>query len=239
MTRNISFLIPAHNEVNFIADCIESIKYVMVFYPKIKYEIIVVDDHSQDDTRWNAIKAMADQVIYNIGQGIVKARQTGFEASKYDLLAFIDADNRLPLTWLPEALKYFDEEEVVAVTGPLKFYDMPSWFKTASRLFYIAAKISHKHLPMMQGGNYVIRRSALEAIGGFDTSFAFYGEDTRTATQLVKLGKIIYNPKMYILSSGRRFSQGGIVTTTLTYITSYFYVSLFHKPLTQKHSNYR
>ena len=37
---------------------------------------------------------------------------------------------------------------------------------------------------MVQGGNFVLRRNGLEKIGGFDTTIAFYGEDTDMARRM-------------------------------------------------------
>ena len=43
---------------------------------------------------------------------------------------------------------------------------------------------------MMQGGNFVVRRSALDTIGGFNPDFSFYGEDTELACRLNKVGGV-------------------------------------------------
>ena len=48
---------------------------------------------------------------------------------------------------------------------------------------------------MVVGGNFVARRDALEAIGGFDTSIAFYGEDTNIARRLHVKGRVLFSRK--------------------------------------------
>jgi GT2 family glycosyltransferase len=41
---------------------------------------------------------------------------------------------------------------------------------------------------MLQGGNYVVRREALDLINGYDTSIDFYGEDTDVGRRLHEVG---------------------------------------------------
>ena len=43
---------------------------------------------------------------------------------------------------------------------------------------------------VLYGGNFAVRRDALEAIGGFDTSIEFHGEDTNLARRVSKAGRV-------------------------------------------------
>ena len=59
----------------------------------------------------------------------------------------------------------------------------------------------------MQGGNFVVRRDALQKIGGYDTNISFYGEDTDVARRLSKVGHVKFTFDLPALSSGRRLAK--------------------------------
>ena len=102
-------------------------------------------------------------------------------------LLYVDADCRPPLTWLERIERHFDRDpDLVALSGPYRFYDW-DWWGRALILAYDftlapATQVLVKHIlrlgSIFYGGNFAARRSALESIGGFDTSIEFHGEDT-------------------------------------------------------------
>jgi len=57
---------------------------------------------------------------------------------------------------------------------------------------------------MLQGGNFVVSRAALEQIGGYNPLFTFYGEDTDLARRLNAIGAVKFTFRLPALSSGRR-----------------------------------
>lgn len=95
----ISVIIPAYNEAGIIAQSLnETIKVFNDF--GCKYEIIVVDDGSSDDTFQNALKASArhpniivKQLKANRGKG--RALKVGFRQCSGDYVVFLDADMEL------------------------------------------------------------------------------------------------------------------------------------------------
>ncbi len=78
---------------------------------------------------------------------------------------------------------------------------------------------------MIVGGNVLIRASALESAGGYNTSILFYGEDTDTAKRISKHGKVIFDPKFTVKSSARRFKEEGDLKIMLTYFFHFFKVT--------------
>ena len=126
----ISFIIPAYNEAKNIEATITSIQMAC---PMV-HEIIVVDNGSTDDTRGVAERAGA-KVYYEKEKGVTRARQAGFLASKYDLVAFIDADCIVPVGWLPWVLLALKDPRVVAVSGPVIYLDMGLFGRTLTALY--------------------------------------------------------------------------------------------------------
>jgi glycosyltransferase involved in cell wall biosynthesis len=235
----VSFIVPAFNEGKNLEACIDAIKHEMRRNRNIKSEIIVVNNNSTDNTR-EVAEAAGAIVIDESEKGVVYARNAGYKKAKYELLANIDADNIIPEGWMKQARLAMKDSKVVAISGPLKYYDVPNYVNAGSKLFYLIAGICHYVVgPSVQGGNYVIRKSVLDKMGGYDTSFKFYGEDTRTAVLASQHGKVKMVSKLWIHASPRRIKQQGLTNTIYSYTSNYFSVSLFGKQTTNKYIDWR
>ena len=235
----ISFIVPAFNEEKYIYECVSSIRTEAIRSCK-DWEIVVINNNSTDKTIDNALKCYNVSVINEKRQGLVWSRQCGFKYSKYPFIAFIDADCVMPTGWVDAAIDaFYDQENVVCVSGPLKFYDSTTFINKASTGFYKIAKQIHKKYPTVQGGNFIVKRDALEAVGGFDTDIQFYSEDTATAIRLARIGKIVLEPNMWINTSARRLQNQGLINTVATYIANYLSMHLIDRPITKKHKDYR
>ena len=93
----VSVIIPAYNRANLLPRALET-----VFQQTFKdYEVIVVDDGSQDETP-DDMKQFAGRVKYirKENGGSASARNRGIEESRGEYIAFLDSDD----TWVPEKL---------------------------------------------------------------------------------------------------------------------------------------
>lgn len=91
--NGISVVIPAFNASRYIAEAIDSTLAQSLDRP---LEVIVVDDGSTDDTA--EVLAPYDSRIRILGQkndGVSSARNLGIERCKYNLIALLDADDRM------------------------------------------------------------------------------------------------------------------------------------------------
>ena len=238
----VSFVVPCFNEEKLIERCLRSI-LTEIARSRALAEIVVVDNGSTDRTI-EIVDAMTNHrglhpwVLRAVQprKGIVWARQTGHDVSVGEIVCCVDADNVVPGEWLDHVLRAFEDPEVVAVSGPVEFLGLSKRTEKASKAFYKLAAISHRYVAsMLQGGNYAYRRSALDKIGGYDTSVEFFGEDTRTAQLLSKVGKILYLPEMKVYSTDRRFVEQGLVKTTAKYVLNYIWVHLFGRPFSNNY----
>jgi glycosyltransferase involved in cell wall biosynthesis len=236
---SVSFIIPAHNEEHLLPTCLQSI-FSEIKRTELQHtEVIVVDNGSTDHTA-DMARAFGATVISCAEKGLTKAKQAGHNAATNQFEAYIDADNILPTGWLTTALKAFNDPAVVGASGPLVFYDLPEWHRKLTRVWYgIADPLNSLMGRWLQGGNYIVRKRAIDKIGGYDTSIDFYGEDTAIAKRLSRVGKIKFLPGLRILSSGRRLEHQGIFNTGMHYALNYFSVTLFGKPVTKSHEDYR
>jgi glycosyltransferase involved in cell wall biosynthesis len=236
---NISIVIPAYNEEKYIADCLQS---VIANRTDDIREIIVIDNASTDGTAAVAQQFPGVRVVHEPHKGLTHARQRGLIEAKGDLIAYLDADTRMPPTWAATVKKEFAKHpKMVSLSGPFHYYDLPPakkiiaqglWTLTAMPTFWMVGF-------MVLGANFVAKREALVQIGGFDTTISFYGEDTDIARRLSKAGKAKFSMEFFIIGSGRRLLEEGIVLTFSRYAMNYFATAIRHKPLTKQHKDIR
>src|SRR5918995_1252705 len=93
----VSVVIPCYNQAHFLVEAIESV--LAQSYPR--FEIVVVDDGSTDDTSEVAARYPGVRYVYQNNQGVSAARNSGLARSEGEYVVFLDADDRL----LPEALE--------------------------------------------------------------------------------------------------------------------------------------
>lgn len=119
---NISVVIPAYNEQQYISACLSSLSK----QTKAPFEIIVVDNNSSDKT-CEIVRRQFPHVrlIHEPKQGMAHARNAGYNAARGTIIARCDADCRPPADWISQIEKQFTDTSVNVVTGPTEFYDYP------------------------------------------------------------------------------------------------------------------
>jgi glycosyltransferase involved in cell wall biosynthesis len=235
----MSLIICAHNEENYIGDCLKSV--LTNGHGKF-LEVIVVDNASVDKTSIVASSFPGVRVVLEENKGLTHARARGLKEARGDLLAYIDADCRLPLHWVSKAEKIFsDDKKVISLSGPYRYYDgtiLQRWIMNC--IWWISAPVTYWLVGyMILGGNFIARKEALLSIGGFDTSIEFYGEDTDIARRLHTQGRSIFKMDFFIYSSLRRMASEGIIRTNIVYALNFISEAFFHKPFTKTHTDIR
>lgn len=242
----LAFVIPAFNEEALIGGCIESV-LAEVKRTGVKAEIVVVNNASSDRTGEIARSYEGVTVVDETQKGLVHARQAGFNATTAELVANIDADTQVPEGWIDTVLNTFERQpELVALSGPYIYYDLSLWNRAMVRGFYylsygiyVLNRFILRVGSMIQGGNFVIRRSAWIKAGGYDTSIAFYGEDTDIAVRMSRVGPVKWTFKLPMRTSGRRLVQEGVFKTASTYTLNFFWVTFRGKPVTKDYTDIR
>ena len=80
------------------------------------------------------------------------------------------------------------------------------------------------------GGNFAARREAMLAVGGFDTSIEFYGEDQNIVQRLKKVGKYKFSWRMVAETSARRFNAEGVLNMVGTYAANFLSSAILKRP---------
>ncbi|MFA4981712.1 MAG: glycosyltransferase [Candidatus Omnitrophota bacterium] len=153
-------------------------------FDKDKYEIIVVDNASQDDTKklvdkYLHIQAPRIKHIIENQIGLSFARNAGLKYSEADIVAFIDDDAVADKKWLKNLLKAYDEYDADVVGGkilPLGYTDMPKWLPDEIAYFVTGRfDLGDKYLLLKDkcypvGANMSFKKKIFDKIGLFNTS---------------------------------------------------------------------
>jgi glycosyltransferase involved in cell wall biosynthesis len=137
MTPLVSFLIPVKNVGPLLDEAVASVRAMN--FPD--WEIIIVDDHSEDDTYARAVRLAAGdpriKVVVNPGQGIVSGLNAAYAACTGGHVKFLDGDDvigprfadRLK-EWLAADASYHDAVVVDENLAPIGVLRLTDCFKT-------------------------------------------------------------------------------------------------------------
>ena len=198
----ISVIIPAYNEEKMIINCIESLKQQDCHD---EFEIIVVDNGSQDNTAHIAI-LNGVRVVSCVTKGVTNARQAGAEAARGDILIQADADTIYPAGWLRRVKMQFDKYPgASAIVGTFTYQNPPwwGWFELFFRsLFGQLSTWVFGRSFIISGANFAFRKQKWIEVGGYDPA-AYSSDQIDIAARLEKNGKIIFDRHSIVYTSTR------------------------------------
>ena len=230
----ISVVVPAYNEERIIATCLQHLQAQDLQLP---YEIIIANNNSTDNTAAIAEKLGA-RVLNVAEKGYVHAAIAGVQAARGGIIAMTDADTRVPPHWLRRIYETLQARpELVAVGGPFEFHDGPRGVRTVIRLLN---RISPRlMIASFSGTNMAFRKSAYEAVGGFDPKINLQA-DTYLGNRLAKHGKTMLIKDNVVQSSGRRYQTvGQIISETVVRMVNAFWLKLFNTTLFKNQADIR
>jgi O-antigen biosynthesis protein len=189
----MSVCVCTRNGAQTLRDCLEGI--AELDYPA--YETIVVDDGSTDET-----VAIAEQfgahVLHARGRGLSAARNLGLATATGQIIAYLDDDARPDPQWLRYLATTFMTTKHAGVGGPnIAPIDSGVVAECVDRtpggpIQVLLTDREAEHIP---GCNMAFRKTALEAIGGFDTQFRVAGDDVDICWRLRERGDTLgFNP---------------------------------------------
>lgn len=204
----VTVVIPAHNESRNIDDCLNAIS--VQNYPSSCLEVIVVNDRSTDTTSFQAerwTERIPGLRVLESGEPRYpcykkNALNLGIQASCGELIFTTDADCRPPPNWITSTVQCFTPE-VGLVMGYAPLVPHPGVLGGLLALqslvvSALAAGSAGIGLPLTcSGRNLAYRRSAFQAIGGFDTiGHILGGDDVLLMRQISSQThwKICFNP---------------------------------------------
>ena len=189
----ISVIVCSYNGASTIRDTLEGLQNLS--YPD--YEVIVVNDGSSDHTP--EITAEYDvKLISTENRGLSNARNTGYQAASKEIVAYIDDDAYPDPDWAHYlALAYIDSDFVgvggpnIAPAGDGSIADCVA-NAPGGPVHVLLTDTIAEHIP---GCNMSFRKTALEAIGGFDPRYRAAGDDVDLCWRIQdQVGTIGFHP---------------------------------------------
>jgi GT2 family glycosyltransferase len=186
----ISVVVCSYNGSRTIRDTLDHVH--ALDYPK--FEVIVVSDGSTDRTASIAHGYPGVRVIETANQGLSAARNEGMRLAAGEIIAYIDDDAFPDQHWLHYLAHAFRNSAHAAIGGPNlpPPGDGPIAECVAKApggpIHVLAGDDLAEHIP---GCNFAIRKSALEAIGGWDPIYRAAGDDIDVCWRLQERGLTI------------------------------------------------
>ncbi|HOT91980.1 MAG TPA: glycosyltransferase family 2 protein [Anaerolineae bacterium] len=231
MPLAVSVVIPAYNEELGIGPVLEQLRGVLADAP-FAYEIIVVDDGSQDDTaavvrRYPDVRLITHK--RNLGYGA--ALKTAIRQARYDLVGITDADGTYPNERIPELVAQFHAGEYDMVVGARTGAEVAiPWIRKPAKWIIgkLAEVIAGQPIPDINSGLRVFKRAvALRFFNMLPNGFSF--TTTLTLGMLTNDYNVAYVPINYMTRTGK--SKIRPLRDTLNFVNLILRMALYFAPL--------
>ncbi|HEY3406113.1 MAG TPA: glycosyltransferase [Ohtaekwangia sp.] len=223
--RFLSVVVAFRNESRNIGLLLDDLKKQQ-YQP---YEILLVDDHSGDDSveiaRSYSRGDSRIRVLTNEGNGKKQALATGIRQAIGEIIVTTDADCRVGNLWLVQIANAFQDGQVMMTSGAVVIQEDQSFFshlqaiEFASLIGSGAALIGLKKPTMCNGANLAFRKQAFDHVGGYSDNLQIASGDDEFLMR--KILAVYKNSIRFIKSSE------AIVTTTASPSTESFFQQRF------------
>lgn len=213
----ISIIIPVFNGGKTIGKCLRAL--VNQTYPTGKYEIIVVDNGSYDNTV-NIVKEFPVRLFFeNRAHNSYMARNLGIKQAKGEVIVFIDADCLAETDWLANLVEPFHDENVGVVAGEVLSPEP----KNLIQGFYAFSGFLEQEKKVKNGiaaiatANVAIRKVLFDIVGQFDESFRWGGDNDFGVRIQREINYLVRFAKRAIVYHFHRGSLKGLIKHAYTY----------------------
>ena len=187
----VSVIIPVHNKFNVTYFCLCALLFAA---NRVNFEVVVVDDGSEDDTL--DLSSIAPNVTYcrnEVAQGFVRACNLGASHARGEYLVFLNNDTEPTVGWLDELLLTFDNFDGVGMAGAKLLYPDGRLQEAGGIVWNNGNPWNYGRLAnpwdprfcyarqadYLSGAAVMLPRSVWDDVGGFSDEFApAYFEDT-------------------------------------------------------------
>jgi hypothetical protein len=171
-----------------------------------RYEVIVVDDGSKDETAAIARRSATRVIEAGTHVGLPRGRNIGVRVARAGILAFTDADCIPEPDWLATGLSQIEDRGADILAGAITVPADPQ--PTIASLVDIANFFDQEEFAARgfgAGANLWIRRSVFDSYGLFDERLGMYGDEEEFCQRATSGGaRLIYAPEVHVAHTPRR-----------------------------------
>jgi len=229
--QEVTVVIPAYNEERALDSVLKTLLTIMD-RSKMTYEIIVVDDGSQDSTAQVAEQYEKVRVLrHRSNRGYGAALKTGIRHARYDLICITDADGTYPIKRIPDLVNHLAKDECDMIIGARTGEEVriPLVRRPAKWVIrQLANFVAGEPIPDLNSGLRVFRRQvALRLFNLLPNRFSF--TTTITLAMLTNGYIVDYTPINYYARVGR--SKIRPIQDTLHFVQLVWRIALYFAPL--------
>lgn len=189
----VSIVIPCYNQGHFLQETLSNLE------PNNSlYEVIIINDGSTSNdssAHFETISKLGYRVVHQENAGLSAARNAGIALGSGKYVLLLDADNKIELAFLAEAVNVLEKNDNVAVV-----YGDAQYFGTKSGMW----EVGNFNLQKLMLSNYIdacaiVRKSVFEELGGYDTNILMRAgwEDWEMWLRIAFNGKVFhYIPRL-------------------------------------------
>lgn len=209
----LSVIIPVFNDEENIKRCLDA-----VFGSNYRdFEVIVVDDHSSDDSLKMAKQYRCKLINLKKNIGAAGARNVGVQSARGDHLFFLDSDIVIERDTLSAIMRTFEEKpEISALFCSFQEKTLPSNFFSIYKnlVHHYTHQNSKTEAATFCGGFGAIKKEVFTSIGGFDPEYRSL-EDVEFGYRLHKAGHKIFLNKAIQVTHCKQYSFVGLIKSDL------------------------
>ncbi|MGJ1271454.1 MULTISPECIES: glycosyltransferase family 2 protein [Sphingobacterium] len=222
---DVSIILVNYNTYELVLSCISSIKEKTS--SELKYEIIIVDNMSQDRNIENVTNLFSDVLFVqsSSNRGFGSGNNLGVLYAKGSYVLFLNTDTLLINDAVSILYSYMKNNEKVGVCGAnlyskegeyaTSFSQIPPslladfdylFFNIFSKLLYrncVNYNVTNSPIRVrgtISGACYMVSRNVFNKIGGFDEDFFMYYEETELSHRIMRSGlKLINHPEAKVI----------------------------------------
>ncbi len=207
----VSVVVCTYNRAEILTECLQSLKTQTA--EPTSYEVIIVDNNSSDNTRDICDAFTRNNLnfryVHESRQGLSHARNRGYREARTQWICYIDDDAKAFDNYVDRILyviRHYDFDCFGGIFLPWYKYGKPAWYRDR----YATKPMEREGTgPLFNGyasgGVMVVKKSALESLGGFSTDIGMtgekisYGEEVHLQLRMRENGMTIgFDPELQI-----------------------------------------
>ncbi len=229
----LSSIIICYKNLKLTLDCLKS---VQAFKPSFSYEIICVDNNSNDNIKDFMKNDFSNVRFFQTGynSGFSKASNLGIINSHGEYILLLNSDTKIDEPIFDRLIEYMDSHLDTGAIGPRHLLGdgrfQASYGKFPTLSTEILSKVMQKRIipegevDWLSASCLLLRRKALQDVGLLDEALFMYFEDVDLCTRIRKKGwRIRYFPKVSIVHYHGKSVETNVLTSLFEYRRSQLY----------------